>query len=105
VLNNAFILEIRLDYLVHCFIFIPWMILIWLLYNQNVKMPFLKILGWFLAGISLSVVSEGLQYFIPYRAFNINDLLANIAGVFIGAAIFFFKKPDWLKIRTKVVTK
>ena len=27
---------------------------------------------------------EGVQYFLPYRAFNINDLVANGVGVALG---------------------
>ena len=34
--------------------------------------------------------TEGVQYFLTYRSYNINDLLSNFLGVLLGAIAFFF---------------
>ena len=44
-------------------------------------------LSWLLTGLLFASTTEGLQYFLPYRAFNINDLLANLLGVMVGFAL------------------
>jgi VanZ family protein len=93
ILNNQYLLDIRLDYIVHFAIFIPWMMLIWLFKGLSFTSTPLKVFGWILAGIALGVSSEFIQYFLPYRAYNINDLLANVMGVVLGGMFFFFKRP------------
>ncbi len=79
-LNNITIIRIRGDYFFHVLAFLPWAF-------------FLPIFSfskptWLLLGIIFAVGSESLQYLLPYRAFNINDLLANTIGIAIGMAIF-----------------
>ena len=34
------------------------------------------------------IAAEGIQYFISWRAYNINDLLANLMGVVAGCVVF-----------------
>jgi VanZ family protein len=92
-LNHNFILSVRLDYLVHFVIFVPWMILVWLTTGVRFTGETHKALGWFMAGIFLAVFTEALQYCLPWRAFNINDLIANLMGILIGAVLFFFRPP------------
>jgi VanZ family protein len=92
-LNNVFVLSIRLDYLAHFAIFIPWMIIVW--FSTGVRFanfPW-KAIGWIAAGIGLGAISELVQYFLPYRSFNINDLVANTMGVALGSVVFFFRPP------------
>jgi VanZ family protein len=97
ILNNQYILNIRLDYLVHFVIFIPWMMLIWLFKGLRFDRTPLRVFGWILAGIALGVATEYIQYFLPYRSFNINDLLANVMGVIFGGVFFFFKRPAMIE--------
>jgi VanZ family protein len=92
-LNNVFILSFRLDYLLHFAIFIPWMFMIWLFSGARFNRTLWKPLRWILVGLILAVTTECIQYFLPYRSFNINDLAANILGVLMGSVFFFFKKP------------
>lgn len=92
-LNNNFILSFRLDYVVHFMVFILWMTVAWLFSHGGNGIPLVKILGWILAGLCLAAGSECLQFFIPFRAFNINDLVANGIGVLLGSVIFLFRKP------------
>ena len=89
-LNNTYILNIRFDYLVHIFLFIPWMLL-WKLYSKtSFHHNIGKTFGVISIGLLFAFGSELIQYFLPYRTFNINDLMANIAGIGIGI-IFFIK--------------
>ncbi len=76
-LNNITVVSIRGDYFFHFLAYIPMFIL--------GKLSF-DIKGWILLIISLLISSslEIIQYYVPYRAFNINDLLANCIGVLIG---------------------
>lgn len=77
--NDIFVLKLRADYLLHIFMFIPWA------FFQAVFR--LNLLHWLLIGLFFASTAEGLQYFLPYRAFNINDLLANLLGVMAGFAV------------------
>jgi len=91
-LNKIEVLEIRLDYLLHALAFLPWAVILWLVYgvsfrNNNIA----KVLLWLLAGIMFAAAAEYVQNFLPYRAFNINDVLGNITGVVLGGVVFFWK--------------
>ncbi|HOX77095.1 MAG TPA: VanZ family protein [Bacteroidales bacterium] len=90
-LNDNFILSFRLDYIAHFAIFIPWMLISWLFYASWESRTLLRIFGWILLGLILAVATEFVQYLLPYRAFNINDLAANVLGVMLGGLFFIFK--------------
>jgi VanZ family protein len=91
-LNNNYILSLRLDYLVHFAVFIPWVVLVWWATGVSFRSEPLKAFGWIAAGIALAVLTEAVQYLLSYRSFNINDLLANIIGVVLGSVVFFFRR-------------
>lgn len=77
-INHTYIFKLRLDYLFHALLFVPWMFL-------KPKGSFkISSFIWLIAGFIFALASESFQYFIPYRAFNINDLFANLMGVSIG---------------------
>jgi len=99
-LNNTYVLSFRLDYLIHFVVFIPWMWLVWKAYSVNFRKNFLQALTWVFLGLIFAGLTEGIQYFIPYRAFNINDLLANSIGVVLGSLLFVFPNS---RIERKVV--
>lgn len=80
-LSHNFILEIRLDYLSHIFLFLPFAFLFSRAYS-------LKLLLILLIGLLFAIGSEGLQFFLPYRTFNINDLLSNALGILTGVVLF-----------------
>jgi VanZ family protein len=40
-------------------------------------------------GLLAAFATEGVQYFLTYRSYNINDLLSNFLGVVLGAIILF----------------
>jgi len=89
-LNHTYVLSLRLDYLVHFATFIPWMGMVWMAYSVNVRKNFARAMLWICIGILFSWLTEGIQYFIPYRSFNINDLMANTIGVLLGSLFFIF---------------
>lgn len=89
-LNNVFIVYIRLDYLALFMIFFPWMILWKKCTRMIVRKNVGNKIGIITVGFLFTIGLELIQYYLPYRAFNINDLIANGIGAGIGA-IFFIR--------------
>ncbi len=85
-INDIYVIRIRFDYLLHSVVFIPFAFL----YFKAAKPITLNNI-WFMAGagILLATFTEGIQYFLPYRSYNINDLLANYLGVLLGGGGLF----------------
>ena len=54
-------------------------------YKNTLKATLLIIIG-----LLFAFGLEFIQYYLPYRAFNINDLIANGIGIAIGT-IFFIR--------------
>ena len=79
-LNNNYILTIRLDYLGHfgimCILSFLGIIL------AKIKQQNIWLISLFIFFFAAS--SEFLQMIIPWRAYNINDLVANFVGVILG---------------------
>jgi len=82
-MNNVFIFHIRLDHIFHGLLFVPWMFL------QPVKGGRLKTGYWLAIGLVVAILVECIQVFIPYRTFNINDIRANMAGMLLGAIVYW----------------
>ena len=78
-LNDIMVIRIRGDYLMHMLLFLPWAGF-WKVYRPAPGV-------WVLAGLLFGTGMEGLQYLLPYRAFNINDMVANGMGVLTGSFI------------------
>jgi glycopeptide antibiotics resistance protein len=76
-INNTFILEVRLDYLLHALLYFPWLFL-------AVKATKAGHIIALLYGLLFAAGTEVLQLLLPYRTFNINDLLANVLGLLSG---------------------
>jgi glycopeptide antibiotics resistance protein len=81
-LNNITILQLRGDYFFHILMFLPWVFFSGVF---NIKKIY-----WVLIGLLFAAGSEALQYLLPYRALNVNDLIANVIGVLVGFAISIF---------------
>ncbi len=93
-LNNNYLLNIRWDYLLHALVYIPLVPLIMLNNKPKTTNPKQKILNLKQGTLNIILISlifafslEGVQYFLSYRAFNINDLVANGVGVGLGFLI------------------
>jgi VanZ family protein len=89
-INHTYVVSIRLDYVLHFAIFIPWMVLLWRLTGNGFRKDTGKAVLWILLALLFAMANEAVQYFLPYRAFNINDLIANGVGVLLGAVVFGF---------------
>jgi len=85
-LNDIMIIKIRGDYFVHALIFIPWAF-----FMATMRQPLWL---WLLLGLLYATGTELLQYLLPYRRFNINDLISNSLGIIIGVMVVqvLFKK-------------
>jgi glycopeptide antibiotics resistance protein len=80
-LNDITIIQLRGDYFFHALLFIPWVF-----FMVSMRKPFML---WFILGLLLAISSELIQYYLPYRAFNINDLVANSIGIILGYTIYY----------------
>lgn len=79
-LNNITILRLRGDYFFHILLFAPWAF-----FRPVFNAGWLR---WVAAGLFFAAGSEGLQYLLPYRAYNVNDLLANVIGVALSFPVY-----------------
>lgn len=79
-LVNNYTFDIRADYLLHAFVYIPLPLLL-LLSRSGRKGGWLAVI---IVSLVVVILFETVQILIPYRAFNINDLFANGVGVLIG---------------------
>lgn len=80
-LNKIYFLGIRVDLLLHALIFIP------LLPLWHLSRPSQNIWLLFLFSVMIAFASEFVHFLLPYRSFDINDMFANIIGVFPGFMI------------------
>jgi VanZ family protein len=96
-LNHTFIFSIRLDYLAHVAMFLCLAVLFRLAYFSQPGFIFSREIFYFGVMLCTAVFSEAIQRLVPYRVFNINDLLANLLGVILSIPLarrsrYFIKK-------------
>ena len=74
---DNYILGLRADHLIHASVFIPCTLFMMDLFGRK---------GWltWLVAVGLGLLTEGVQYLLPYRGFDINDMVANTLGVTLG---------------------
>lgn len=95
-LNNTYLFYLRLDYLVHVAMFACLSVLFRLAYYPEKSLVFSKAVFYFSVMLTAAFCSEAIQWLVPYRVFNINDLIANFLGVILSFPLirqgrFFFK--------------
>lgn len=73
---DNYILGLRADHLLHASVFVPCALFLW-----DIIGP--KWLLW-LAAVAVGLVTEGGQWLLPYRGYDVNDLVANAIGVTLG---------------------
>jgi VanZ family protein len=83
-LNRNHFLSFRGDHVMHLIVFSPIPLLLFLLFSKHPRVSIIKVA--FLSLI-LAILFEFSHAIVPYRSFTIDDLLANIAGVFIGILV------------------
>jgi len=64
--------------------YIVFLFLVGVSFSRNLQATLLYIL----LGLLFATANEAVQFLLPYRAFNINDLLANGLGVMLGSVVF-----------------
>lgn len=85
--------EFRLDYLSHALIFLPWIFF-------HLCFPTQKKRLWFVVGLVIALLIEGIQYYLPYRGFNMYDIIFNVVGLLMGYLLFtglYFKLQTYLE--------
>jgi len=102
-MSSAGVGFIRMDYLLHVLVFLPWMFLMGSVKSQGPGGLFPTpdnrqqitdkrirfFLVWMLIGIALAIGAEGIQYWLPHRTYNPWDAVFNALGVVIGAVLIF----------------
>ena len=83
-LSNNYAFHVRADYLLHAIFYIPLPIVL-LLSGWGRKGGWIPVI---LLCLLVVVLFESMQMLVPYRAFNINDLIANGVGVLLGLVFF-----------------
>lgn len=73
---DDYVLGLRFDHLLHASVFIPCALFVYDLYKR-------KWLVW-LTAVAIGVSTEIVQWLLPYRGFDINDMVANFLGVTLG---------------------
>ena len=99
-LNDNYTLHIRWDYLLHAIVYLALPVFVGIRLKNKHPDESLSTGGgikfWVLVvliSLSIVILFELVQKVIPYRSFNINDMLANGIGAFIGLSIMIlFRK-------------
>ncbi|MFN8256425.1 MAG: VanZ family protein [Bacteroidales bacterium] len=81
--------EIRLDYLLHIGAYFGWALLyITFRYEKMNRKNRPDILFHLIIGILFSFSTELIQWFLPYRSFNLLDFSANVAGILLTYTLY-----------------
>ena len=73
---DNYILGLRADHLLHASVFIPCTLFLMDIIDR-------RWLVW-LTAVGIGLLTEGVQYLLPYRGYDVNDLVANTIGVTLG---------------------
>ena len=73
---NNYVFGLRLDHLLHASVFIPCTLFVMDLMDRRWAV-------WLLA-VTVGLLTESIQWLLPYRGFDINDMVANFLGVSLG---------------------
>ena len=73
---DNYIFGLRADHLLHASVFIPCTLFIMDVIGK-------RWLVWF-AAVGIGLLTEGVQWLLPYRGYDVNDLIANALGVTLG---------------------
>ena len=95
---DNYVLGLRMDHLLHASVFIPCTLFLYDLYRQGCKWA-----EWATA-VAVGVFTEMVQWLLPYRGFDINDMIANFLGVSLGWLAILFVKHKTIK-KKKICTQ
>lgn len=82
---DNYILGLRADHLLHASVFLPCAFFLMDLFRRAGERlrPSGRARTWLVA-VAIGLLSEGVQWLLPWRGFDINDLIANTLGVTLG---------------------
>jgi VanZ family protein len=92
-LTDVFVINIRLDHLLHATLFIPWAFLYMVSFRPGKWNEKVMLIVY---GLLMASATEGVQYFLTYRSYNINDMIANWMGVVLGLGVWW---SGWVRER------
>ena len=76
---DNYVLGLRMDHLLHASVFIPCT----LFYMDFFRKRHRGLCIWLVA-VATGILTESVQYLLPYRGFDINDIIANFLGISLG---------------------
>ncbi len=79
--NQSHFIGIRSDYWIHLLLFMPWAAF------YTVVSTRIRYWKWLTMGIFLSMGVEVLQIFVPYRTYNMMDMVGNATGIILGGLL------------------
>lgn len=82
---DNYVMGIRFDHLLHASVYLPC---VWMLLPLTAS----KLPRSIAVSLTLCMLTEWVQWLLPYRGFDINDLVANIVGVLIGVLPLLLKR-------------
>lgn len=88
---NNFVFGIRMDHLLHASVYLPC---VFFLMDFKLLQPLVR--SWLVA-VVIGLTAETVQYFLPYRGFDINDMVANFLGVTLGYFVIMLLKRRSVK--------
>ena len=98
---DNYIFGLRADHLLHASVFLPCALFLMDLYGKSGGRG---TCGWkwavWLTAVAVGLLTEGGQWLLPYRGFDVNDLVANFLGVSLGwAVILLVKHGKWTNLK------
>ncbi len=92
---DNYVFGLRADHLLHASVYLPCIFFL----GQLAPLP---VWALWLLSLCIGLLTEGVQYLLPYRGFDVNDLLANAIGVSLGLflLLFFLRKKSFEKKKT-----
>jgi glycopeptide antibiotics resistance protein len=91
-LNKVDIFSFRGDHVVHLFVFIPIPFLVAKVFRSNKNRKWIKIV---FISLLIGVFFELIHVVIPYRAFTVADLLANLVGIGLGVIFVLIRRKKY----------
>lgn len=105
---DNFILGLRLDHLLHASVYVLCPMFLWdLFWRRGLD----RQIGYtWVSAVAVGLLTEGVQYLLPYRGFDINDMIANTLGVTLGWLVFLYashrlKAKESQKKKKKIATE
>lgn len=85
---DNYILGLRADHLLHASVFLPCSLFL-MDFCGSLNPRAYRWLVW-ASAVSVGLLTEGVQYLLPFRGFDVNDLIANTLGVTLGWMVILF---------------